>query len=61
MREAVREALIKKVADITLRKAFNGESTEGMKEAKLAIDEMFLSLERTYGQKAKKPENKRIV
>lgn len=51
MREAVKEFIINHLKDITVKKAFAGESTEGILEAKNTIQNAFKQLEDTYGPK----------
>lgn len=51
MREAVKEYIINHLKDITIKKAFAGETTEGILEAKNAIQNAFKQLEDTYGPK----------
>ena len=55
MRNAVKEFLIGHLKDLTVKKAFAGESTQGILEAKNAIQNAFKQLDDTY---APKKENK---
>lgn len=57
MREVVKEFFLNQLKEITVKKAFNGESTEGILEAKNTIQNAFKQLEDTY---APKKENKDI-
>lgn len=51
MREAVKEFLIDHLKEITIKKAFNGEPTEGISEAQNAIQNAFKHLDDTFGTK----------
>jgi len=51
MREAVKEYILNHLKDITIKKAFAGESTEGILEAKNTLQNAFKQLEDTYGPK----------
>ena len=51
LRETVKEYLINHLKEITIKKAFNGETTEGILEAKNAIQNAFKQLEDTFGTK----------
>lgn len=51
MRETVKEFFLNQLKEITVKKAFNGESTEGILEAKNALQNAFKQLEDTYGPK----------
>lgn len=53
MREMVKEYLIAQLKEIATTKAFNGENTAGMREAKEAIDMAFSNLKGEYGEIAK--------
>lgn len=57
MRNTVKEFLLNHLKDITVKKAFAGESTEGILEAKNTIQNAFKQLEDTYGVKK---ENKDV-
>jgi hypothetical protein len=49
MREAVKEFIMNHLKEITIRKAFAGESTEGICEAKNTLQNAFKQLSDTYG------------
>lgn len=51
MREVVKEYILNHLKEITIKKAFNGESTEGILEAKNTLSNAFKQLEDTYGPK----------
>jgi len=51
MRETVKEYLINHLKEITIKKAFNGEPTDGVCEAKNAIQNAFKQLDDTFGTK----------
>jgi len=51
MREAVKEFFMAQLKEITVKKAFNGESTEGILEAKNTIQNAFKQLEDSFGPK----------
>jgi hypothetical protein len=51
IRDAVKEYLVNHLKEITIKKAFNGESTEGILEAKNAIQNAFKQLDDTFGTK----------
>lgn len=51
MREAVKEFMLNHLKDITVKKAFAGESTEGTLEAKNTLQNAFKQLEDMYGPK----------
>lgn len=57
MRETVKDFLVNHLKELTIKKAFAGESTEGILEAKNAISNAFKQLEDTYGPKK---ENKDV-
>lgn len=50
-RESVRLYMIDVLESIAVEKAFDGEDTTGIKEAKDCIDRMFSRLEEEYGDK----------
>jgi len=49
MREAVKEFLFNHLKEITINKAFAGESTDGIVEAKNALSNAFKQLDDKYG------------
>lgn len=49
MRNAVKEYILNHLKEITIKKAFNGESTEGICEAKNTLSNAFKQLDDTYG------------
>ncbi len=51
MRNTVKDFLINHLKEITIKKAFAGETTEGISEAKNAIQNAFKQLEDTFGAK----------
>lgn len=51
MRNAVKEYILNHLKEITIKKAFNGESTEGICEAKNTLQNAFKQLDDTYGAK----------
>ena len=51
MRNAVKEYILNHLKEITIKKAFAGESTEGICEAKNALQNAFKQLDDTYGTK----------
>lgn len=51
MREAVKEFIINHLKELTINKAFAGESTDGISEAKNALQNAFKQLDDTYGVK----------
>lgn len=57
MRNAVKDFIINHLKEITIKKAFAGESTEGILEAKNTLSNAFKQLEDTYGPKK---ENKDV-
>ena len=48
---AVRDFFFEHLKEITIKKAFAGESTEGILEAKNTLQNAFKQLEDTYGTK----------
>lgn len=48
-REAVKMFMVETLGEIAKEKAFNGEDTSGIQEAKECIDKTFQSLEEKYG------------
>ncbi len=50
-RDAVKLFMIETLKDIAVDKAFGGEDTKGIPEAKLLIDKMFEKLADIYGKK----------
>lgn len=57
MRNAVKDFFFNHLKEITIKKAFAGESTEGILEAKNTLSNAFKQLEDTYGAK---PDTKAI-
>lgn len=51
MYDAVKVFFFDHLKDITIKKAFAGESTEGISEAKNALQNAFKQLDDTYGVK----------
>lgn len=49
IREAVKEYFLNHLKEITIKKAFNGETTEGILEAKNALQNAFKQLDDTFG------------
>jgi hypothetical protein len=49
-REAVHAYMIETLKEIAVEKAFNGESTAGIKEASTTIERLFDKLEQEYGK-----------
>ena len=52
-REAVKAFMIEQLAQATVDKAFNNQSTEGIYEAKQLVDKMFETLDEMFGKKEK--------
>ena len=49
MREAVRELIVESLKEVAVEKAFNGESTTGIVDAKASIDKAFETMREVYG------------
>lgn len=48
-RDAVKAFMVETLGEIAKERAFNGEETGGIQEAKECIDKMFETLEERYG------------
>ncbi len=53
MRDAVHAFLIENLKELTVDKAFSGEDTNGIMEAKLSIERAFTELTSRYGKNPK--------
>ena len=56
MKEAVKEFIISHLKEITINKAFNGEPTNGIQEAKNALQNAFKQLDDKYSAKTEKKD-----
>lgn len=48
LRNTVKEYIVYQLGEIAKEKAFNGEDTVGIKEARLSVDKVFKTLEREF-------------
>ena len=60
LKQEVHDYLLSYLKQVAIEKAFNGDTTDGIKEAKECIDSAFRNLESMYGEKKqKKPQSNR--